>query len=655
MMGTVARVVGVAMVGIALVLAAMLGPPLFMAIPWGFRWWLGELGLLGLVLAAYGWALRTCPPRGWAMIDPERSPERGLHRVLAVALQLLTLSFLYPFFARHGYGGIYDWDLHLTWFEAIRQSVLRFHQFPWWNPWTCDGFPLAAEPQVGIVSLDTLLVLPFGTETGLKLSAVASLMLATEGARRLARLWLVDPWGVALAAAVYAWNGAIVIFTANGHALTNIHPFLPWLLYYAFRIGRGVRPAAMLGAVQAASVLTVIQYPTAYDAIIAAAVLLWGFLGTPRGGRLRYLGLLGVAAGVFLTLAGWRLALSGLVLRDYPRTIATIVDNSPGGLLHALLDRVVPRAHAEYAGPNWDSELASYVGPIPVLLAVASLRRSWRWWHTLAFAGFALAMGSHRVTQPSYWMLTWPGFSTMHMVGRWRLPALLGLGLAAGSEVQAWRAGGWIGKNVAAMLAALVLADLAVYAQQCLPLAFGVPPAGRPGPGPEVVPIISLRRWEDPLITHNYEAMRRGYAVVEAYCPMLGYDRDRRPTARLWRGHPGYVGEVVADGRPLAPESWSPNRIVLRGRPGQAIEINQNPGNYWHARGRPLFPGSKCAELTRRFVANADDRGSLVVEARPPAGALRLAAGATLAGLVLLGGSGSIAARFSLRPAGRSA
>ena len=655
MMGKVARIAGVALGGIALLVAVMVGPPLFLAIPWPIRWWLGELAFLGLIVLAYGWALRTCPTRGWTPIDPDRAPERRLHRALAIALQILTLSFAYPFFARPGHGGIYDWDLHLTWFEAIRRTVLHFHQFPWWNPWTCDGFPLAAEPQVGIVSLDTLLVLPFGTETGLKLSAVASLMLATEGARRLARLWLADPWGVALAAAVYAWNGAIVIFTANGHALTNTHPFLPWLLYYAFKIGRGARPAAMLGGVQAASVLTVIQYPTAYDAIIVAFVLIWGLPGTPRGGRARYLGLMGVAAGVFLALAGWRLVLSGLVLRDYPRTISTIVDNSPWGLLHALLDRMVPRPHAEYAGPNWDSELAGYAGLIPVLLAVLSLRRSWRWWHTLALAGFAMALGSHRVSQPSYWTLTWPGFSTMHMVGRWRLPALLGLGLAAGSEVQAWRAGGRWPRRAAAMLAALALADLAAYAHQCLPLAFGVPPAARLSPGPEVAPIVSLRRWEDHLDTQNYEALRRGYAVVEAYCPLLGYDRDRRPTARTWRGHPDYVGEFVAGGRPLAPESWSPNRIVLRARPGQAVEINQNPGNYWHARSRPLFPGARCAELTRRFVATADGRGELVLEAHPPIGALRLAAGATLAGLVLAGGSGWIAGRFSTSRPGRSA
>ena len=656
-----ARILGGALAGLAALVGLLLGPSLFMAIPWPIRWWLGEVGVIALVGLCYWWAWRTAPPRPWPLIDSARSIDRRAHIIAAVALQAVTLSLAYPFLARPGYGAILDWDLHLTWFEAVRQSILRYHQFPWWNPWVVGGFPLAAEPQVGLVSLDTLFVLPFGTEPGLKLAAVASLMLAVEGARRLARLWIADPWGVALAAVLYAYNGAAILFTVNGHALTLIHPFLPWLLVYAFQVDRGVRPAALLGAVAAASVLTIIQYPTIYDALIVAAVLLWGGLAQPRGGRVRYLGLVGLATGVFLTLAGWRLALSGLVLRDFPRRMVSGVDNTPAELLAAMLDRFVPGPPGDPRVPAWSCEFAGYVGPAAVLLATLSLRRSWRWWHTLALAGFALALGSYRVHQPSYWLITWPGFATMHMVCRWKFPAFLGLGLAAGDEIGAWRARVGGRRALAAALAALVMADLAVYAHQCLPAAFGYRPEQRFSPGPPVQPIVNLRRWEFDtrtwgyLQTQNYEAMRRGYGVVEAYCPLLGYDRDRRPTARLWRDHPAYVGEFVADGRPIVPDFWSPNRIVLHARPGQAVEINQNPGSYWHSRGRTLFPGTRCAELTRRFVANADDRGVLVLDAHPPVGALRLAGGATLAGLVLAGGSGWIAARFSLSRAGRSA
>ena len=631
----IARLLLVATAVVLAVAAVLIGPALFLAIPWPVRWWMGEGSFVGLVALAYAWALRSTPPRPWPLLDPRQTPSKGLHRALAIVLQVVTASFAIPLLDRPGNGGLYDWDLYLSWFEVVRISLLRFHEFPWWNPYVCGGFPLAAEPQVGLASIDLPLSLAFGPSVGIRLASVASMMLAVEGARRLARLWLADPWAVALAAAVYGWNGSIVLLGAIGHALTLCHPLLPWLLVFAFRLDRGMRYAVGLGMVSAIGVLAVIQYPTAYGALIAAGVLIWGFLAQPKGERVRYAALVALAAGVFLALAGWRLALSGLVLRDFPRKLTSAVDDTPWGLLHAMLDRLVPRRPVDFVRPGWDAEGAAYVGWVPLLAAAWSLRGPWRWWHTLAFAGFALALGAVQVYQPSYWLSSWPGFSTMHMVARWKLPAYLGLGLAAGAGIRALRQAGGFGARAGAGLVVFALGDLGLYAHQCLLIAFDLPPAGRLEPGPPVEPIVNLRRCEDGLVIQNYEAIRRGYGVVQAYCPLLGYDRHGRKTARLWRGHPDYRGEFVSEGRPVAPASWGPNRIAFRLGPGQEVELNQNPSSYWLGNGRRLFPDAKVAELQGRFVARADGRGILVLEARPPDGALALAGGLTAAGVAL--------------------
>jgi len=630
-MSPMTRIIGLVIAGTLVVVAGMLVPDYFLTIPWPIRWWMGEVGVIALVCAAYWWAARTSPPRPWRLADGGSAPAPD--RLLAVALQAVTLSFAYPLFARPGWGSIFDWDLHFSWFEGIRQSVLRWHQFPWWDPWRCGGFPLAAEPQVGLVSLDTPLVLLFGTATGLRLAAVASLMLAVEGARRLARAWLADPWAAAIAAAIYGWNGAIVLFTVCGHALTICHPFLPWMLLFAFRIDRGPRPAALLGVTAAASVLTVIQYPTAYGMLITAAVLAWGFFARPRPDRARYLALIGLAVGVFLALAGWRLLLSGSLLAEFPKKVPFTVNNSPWTLVHTLLDRFVPEVRGHPLEPFWSCEMASYVGLVPVLAAVLSLRREWRWWNTLMFTCFGMALGSARVIHPSYWASYWPVFSAMHNVGRWKFPALLGLGLAAGSEVQAWRAAPGLRRSLATALSLAVLCDLALYAHQCLPAAFDTPPTQHHGPEPPVSRIVTLKEWRVGGTYQCYEAIRNGYGVlIIGASPILAYSTDGA-TVRLWRGHPDYRGEFVSGGRPVEPAAWSPNRVEFRLAPGQEVEVNQNPSSYWWANGRRLFPGARCAELKGKFTARADGSGRLVLEASPPG--LRLAAGVTLAGLVL--------------------
>src|SRR6266516_7540877 len=48
-------------------------------------------------------------------------------------------------------------------YEAIKLSILGYHQFPWWNPWIAGGIPLYANPQAGVFSITTLFALIFTT------------------------------------------------------------------------------------------------------------------------------------------------------------------------------------------------------------------------------------------------------------------------------------------------------------------------------------------------------------------------------------------------------------------------------------------------------------------------------------------------------------
>ena len=109
--------------------------------------------------------------------------------------------------------GFGDWDFLLDKFEALRRTVLYWGQFPWWNPWCRGGFPLAAEPQIGAVSIATPLVLGLGTTIGLGLWTILCLLIAVEGTYRLAWLWFREPWSSAAVALVCCLNGGVVIHT----------------------------------------------------------------------------------------------------------------------------------------------------------------------------------------------------------------------------------------------------------------------------------------------------------------------------------------------------------------------------------------------------------------------------------------------------------
>src|SRR5687768_16141335 len=89
---------------------------------------------------------------------------RGL--VLSMPVVLFCLSFLLTG-DRLGPG---DADYLIQTQEAMRRSILEFHQFPWWNPWVSGGVPLFANPQFGLISLQTPLTLLFGSIIGYKLA-----------------------------------------------------------------------------------------------------------------------------------------------------------------------------------------------------------------------------------------------------------------------------------------------------------------------------------------------------------------------------------------------------------------------------------------------------------------------------------------------------
>ena len=97
---------------------------------------------------------------------------------------------------------------------------------------------------------------------------------------------------------------------------------------------------------------------------------------------------------------------------------------------------------------------------------------------------------------------------------------------------------------------------------EILPIAFCVAPTEDRFPGPPTTDIVQVE------YALGFPSVLRGYGVVRGYEPLIGYDRWV-PTARLWRGHPAYVGESWTAPGPVEPVAWSPNRILFQVGPAR--------------------------------------------------------------------------------------
>ncbi len=627
-------------------MAAALGAPLrdtavalYYSVPAGFRWALGELVFV-LIVGAGLWRLWTVKPS-----DSWPIPPAGYQTTSRVKdawwvpwlLRLAVVSLLFPIM-RHADGlGFADWDFVLDKFEALRRTVLIWGQFPWWDPWCRGGVPLAAEPQIGAVSIATPLVLALGTPIGLRVSAIFCQLIAVEGAYKLAWLWLREPYAAAAAALVYGLNGAIMVDTAQGYVTAMSYCSLPWLAYHAFRIGDRFLDGVALGIWLAFTVSNGLHYLSLYGGMVMVAIGIRALRVLPHQERPRAVNQIVAAIGVFLALSGWRLATAYLVFMDDRRERMMSWNESLASAFGHLLARPAPDWTT--ALPGWGfatyTGLTSYVGPVVVGLALVSLFWGWRWWHTLTFVAGWLAIGSIRWYHPSYWLSSWPLFSSAQVVTRWRYVAFLGIGLAAGSVLARQRKSHnrWL-RFLAVAFTLIVGLDLVSLAYQQLPLAFSIPPEPRFFPGPPVATIINVAEGL------GYPCVLRGYGVIRGYEPMLSYRRDA-PTLRKSRDEPDYRGEAWTALGPVEPTFWSPNRLVFQVAPGQEVFVNQNPGSWWWANGRPAFSGRRCAEPMLPFVVRADAAGRLELEIRP----LGLAAGVALHGL----GLGLVGAALTVR------
>jgi hypothetical protein len=596
-------------------LAIDVAKALFFAIPSGVRAALAHLLIIGLLLAGFLRIWRVKATDGWPVEQVPDVDHADGHaaRWLPWALRLSVLSLAFPLMQHPDGLGFADWDFVLDKFEALRRTILIWGQFPWWNPWSRGGFPLAAEPQIGAVSMATPLVLLMGTTLGLRLSAIICLLIAVEGAYRLARLWLRDPWAAAATALIYGLNGAVSLATTIGYVLPMSYCSVPWLACFAYRIGRRFSDGLGLGFWLSFVLMNGLQYMSLYAIPLTGMIWARALRIQPRARRPLVLLHTLAATGVFLVICGWRLCTVLLVLLEDKRERVTFWDETPFTLLHYLLHRPSPNWTDEfdaYFGSMF-VELSCYVGPLVLVLAVLSVGFGWRWWHTLTLVSFWLAIGSTRWYEPSYWLADWPLFGSAHVVTRWRFMAMLGLGFAVGSVLDRWRASPRRAVRVLAVFLVVIIAsDLVVLAHQQLPIAFSVRATPDLFPGPPVPEIVNVR---DGL---GYPCALRGYGVIRGYEPMLSYYRNA-PTLRRAREDPTYRGEAWTDDGTVTPVFWSPNHLIFQIKPHQQVHVNQNPGSWWWVNGRQAFPNTRCAELTVPFDVQADAAGRVDLRIHP--------------------------------------
>jgi hypothetical protein len=116
--------------------------------------------------------------------------------------------------------------------EAARISIVKFGQFPWWNPWVSGGVPLFANPQYSLISLQSITTLIFGSILGYKIALVGYFLIGFWGFFLLFVKSLKTPLLTAILLA-YIWTfGSFLVHRLGGHYTFFAIQYFPFILYF---------------------------------------------------------------------------------------------------------------------------------------------------------------------------------------------------------------------------------------------------------------------------------------------------------------------------------------------------------------------------------------------------------------------------------------
>jgi hypothetical protein len=576
----------------------------------------------------------------WNKGDPFRTAA-GLVAFSTIATMIgLVMG---PWFRDLSTFGFHDWDAQTSHRFLVRLSLLRYHEFPSWNPFACGGFPAW-----GYVEADTVVVSPFlpaylllPLPVALRVEVLGMAILGALGAYFAASRFTESHAARALAVVLWALNGRWALQTAAGHTWHLAYAWMPWCLYFFERARLPSRTVLELAGVGGCISMLVYSggiYPLPHTALgLAVYALILALL--ERSARPLTTLLLSGLLGIGLSAPKLLPLLDGF--GKAPRIIESKETMDLGAFYTMLTSRDQgffsrPARVAPYGWHEW----GIYIGAAGFFVLLVGFifveGRREAALKSLGVLFVTLGFGAFHPEAP--WTLLHrfaPVFRSQHVPSRFLYPAVFVLALVAAAGlgrviVRRSLASPWL--DLAAALVVMVIGiDIALVAQKSMAAAMWMRvPEGIPHDRPfhfEQEPPFHYKKrdWASPI----YLAMLGNTGVINCYGTPPFERKGARPVT-----DPRYRGEVHIEGEGAARiVAWSPNRVVVdveAASPGALLVYNMNYDEGWRANAGPAI-AFENAVATR--VAGGSSRITLFY--RPPFFFVGLLLGALTAAILV--------------------
>ena len=511
--------------------------------------------------------------------------------------------------------GAHDWDQMESHRYLVTKTLLKYHQFPFWNPYACGGHPNwgGFESGTTVVSLWAPFYLLMKLPYALRVEVWGSALLSAVGAWLLAGRFTASPALRALVVVGFALNGRWTLQISSGHTWHLVYAWTPWVLYFFDRavaanasLGPPRRRYVVLaGACIAMMIYTGGIYPLPHTALLLALYGV-GLAATTRSARPLVVGL---ASGLIaLGLSAPKLLPVLEVLSKHPRLVASNEVMDFGAFVDTLTSRDQDTFSGHSGVSQWGwHEWGMYVGwAIALALTVGvvfgrGVRESPAKWVGLLFMAFGFGAFDPHAPWPLLHQL--PVFKSQHVPSRWMYPGvllLLVVTVSVGERLlrRSGRARSWIEGVLVAAVAAVAF-DVGTIARQPIGHMFAqkmptTPETTGPFHTDLHLPDALAYQYEWSPASLTAEMANQGTIDCGTFPAFHTYVRDHQGripgVGARGVGEPDYHGEVfVPEGVGTATVTrWTPNEVTVEvhgALAGEHVVLNQNYDPGWIANG----------------------------------------------------------------------
>jgi hypothetical protein len=508
-----------------------------------------------------------------------------LTRWLPLLWLALALVIIAPTLAHAGeFASSYDWKLFQTWLEAGRRSVLWYHQFPLWNPWTCGGQVYLANPQSLVATPTFPLVLAFGTALGAKLTLLVYFFCAFDGQYRLARSYELSVPASMLAAILFGAGGWLALHFSEGHCTFFGAALFPYAMYFYRRARDEFEYCIPLGFIAA---WIVGDGGTSTPPMCVVILTTLAVTDAVKRRSLRPFLPLIAAGGVAFALGALRVLPAVQFVFDHPRHLFETDSNSPWAMIRNAYwwKGIEPVPGKRYYFHEYGWRLPYLT--IPLWLWSVRVRAARQVWIFVG-VGAAIVAGSFWPYGPWWLLHHLPIFRDLRVPSRYQIMFAIGVPLLCAMAFDDLRARSFWRKGFTVAVLAVCAID---------GLAFGVV---RFIHGLGDVPVFNLKwtlanegtpfyqvvgNWRE-MMSNVFE--NHGAIGCDEEAPLqraLKLDEGPGPQARI---------EEPANGTIIATR-WTPNRIELdiELRKPSVVSVNENWNEHWRLE---LIGDSRTAE-----------------------------------------------------------